>query len=976
MTHRQWTSAAAVLIALTLGPTSTFAQGVQTGIITGTVTSEDGLSLPGATVTVTAPTLQGARSAVTDVNGNYVIRGLPPGDYEASIEMSGMRPRKEQTVVALGRTTTVDARLSLAGVAEAVQVVAQASPVVESPIVGANYRKEEIDRLPAGRTPQEIAELAPGLTDNTPNAGQLSISGGFAFDNVFLIDGVDVNDNFFADVTDVFIEDAVDETQVLTSGISAEYGRFSGGVVNLITKRGGNQFSGSFRTNFSNPAWTDETPFETTDRRDDPQQVYEGTLGGPVLRDKVWFFAAGRWQESATPFNFRITQVPGSAGVEDRRIEGKVTATPFANHTFQGSFVDNDTRQTGVRGINASAIDPRVLYTRRLPQSLGVVNWNGVLTSKLFATAQWSQKKFAFKDNGGRGTVLRDSPFRTVGGDGIPQSLLYNAPYFDFNDPEDWDNQQLTGSLSYFLSTGRLGSHDLKGGIENFTSTNTGGNSQSSTGYVYWSNYIQDADGQPLFNADGTLTPLFEPGGSWLFNWIASRGAEINIRTTSFYVQDRWAASRHLTFDLGMRYEQVRSETTDNIIGADTNTLVPRVAATWDIRGNGRLVAQGTWGHYSGRYSEAQFAGNSDVGNPSLLWYVYTGPAGQGLDFAPGLDPANYTEIALGNFPTANVMFDPDLSSAVNREVTASLGAEVGSRGYVKATWVRRKTDNIIDDFIDTTTGQTHVVRRRGGLRHVRQLPLQERRRFVIPGGPGARVPGPYRPSARWSLHAHYTTQLRNNGNFEGEAANQPGIPSLYGDYPEVFTASRNFPEGRLASFQRHKLRLWSIYNLGLGRFGGLDVSGLWRYDSNLTYSLVAEGVPLSDIQIANAEAAGYASAPGGGEQDLYFGERGSESFRGYGLFDVSLNYSIPVWRAVVPYIKFEALNVFNNQRLIGFDTTIDPNYEGPVDALGLPLEYVRGPNFGNAERNEDYPGWRTGQNGGRTFLVAAGFRF
>ena len=105
------------------------------------------------------------------------------------------------------------------------------------------------------------------MTDNTPNTGQLSISGGFAFDNVFLIDGVDVNDNFFADVTDVFIEDAVDETQVLTSGISAEYGRFSGGVVNLITKRGGNQFSGSFRTNFSNPAWTDETPFETTARR-------------------------------------------------------------------------------------------------------------------------------------------------------------------------------------------------------------------------------------------------------------------------------------------------------------------------------------------------------------------------------------------------------------------------------------------------------------------------------------------------------------------------------------------------------------------------------------------------------------------------------------------------------------------------------------------------------------------------------------
>ena len=405
MTHRQSTSAAAVLIALALGPTSTFAQGVQTGIITGTVTSEDGLSLPGATVTVTAPTLQGARSAVTDVNGNYVIRGLPPGDYEASIEMSGMRPRKEQTVVALGRTTTVDARLSLAGVAEAVQVVAQASPVVESPIVGANYRKEEIDRLPAGRTPQEIAELAPGLTDNTPNAGQLSISGGFAFDNVFLIDGVDVNDNFFADVTDVFIEDAVDETQVLTSGISAEYGRFSGGVVNLVTKRGGNQFSGSFRTNFSNPAWTDETPFETTDRRDDPQQVYEGTLGGPSFATRSGSLPRDAGRRARRRSTSASRRCPDQRAWRIGAIEGKVTATPFANHTFQGSFVDNDTRQTGVRGINASAIDPRVLYTRRLPQSLGVVNWNGVLTSKLFATAQWSQKKFAFKDNGGRGTV-------------------------------------------------------------------------------------------------------------------------------------------------------------------------------------------------------------------------------------------------------------------------------------------------------------------------------------------------------------------------------------------------------------------------------------------------------------------------------------------------------------------------------------------------------------------------------------------
>ena len=170
---------------------------------------------------------------------------------------------------------------------------------------------------------------------------------------------------------------------MLTSGISAEYGRFSGGVVNLITKRGGNRFSGSFRTNFTNPSWVDETPFETTDRRDDLQLVHEGHARRPDPARQASGSsprAAGRRARRRTTSATR--RCPASAGVEEQRIEGKVTATPFANHTFQGSFLDNDTRQTGVRGINASAIDPRVLYTRRLPQKLGVVNWNGVLTSQ------------------------------------------------------------------------------------------------------------------------------------------------------------------------------------------------------------------------------------------------------------------------------------------------------------------------------------------------------------------------------------------------------------------------------------------------------------------------------------------------------------------------------------------------------------------------------------------------------------------
>jgi hypothetical protein len=142
----------------------------------------------------------------------------------------------------------------------------------------------------------------PRLDDNTPNVGQVTISGGFAYDNVFMIDGVDLNDNLFGTANNVFIEDAIDETQVLTSGISAEFGRFSGGVINMITKRGGNTFSGSVRLNFTNPAWANESPLEKvrdTTHPDTLSKFLEGTFGGPSSATAVWFFSAGRRERSS-----------------------------------------------------------------------------------------------------------------------------------------------------------------------------------------------------------------------------------------------------------------------------------------------------------------------------------------------------------------------------------------------------------------------------------------------------------------------------------------------------------------------------------------------------------------------------------------------------------------------------------------------------------------------------------------------------
>jgi Carboxypeptidase regulatory-like domain/TonB dependent receptor/TonB-dependent Receptor Plug Domain len=975
MLRRLQRLACACLIVLGTGLTA-WAQGVQTGVVTGTVTSPDGATVPGAMVSVLSPSLQGMKSAESDVNGVYVIRGLPPGSYTVTFELSGMGTVKKSATVGVGQTVNVDASLAPAGVSESVTVSAE-TPVVTNPTVGANYDAKMINTLPIGRTPFFIAELAPGLNSNGPNAGQISVSGAFAYDNVFMVDGVDINDNVFGDPNDLFIEDAIQETQVLTSGISAEYGRFSGGIISIVTKSGGDLFSGSFRTNLTNPAWTQETPYEKTnhiERTNNTSPSYEGTFGGPIVRSKLWFFGAGRYQNNVTSRTLDETASAYDYTENNKRYEVKLTATPLQNQTFSGSYLDNRERQENAVPLGI-AIDPHTLLNRDEPNDIFVVSYNGVLSPKLFVTGQFSQKRFSFVGAGGTSTNLVDSPFISVGASS-PGVLLYNAPYFDATDPEDRNNRQVTGSVSYFLSTPHVGSHDLKGGFEWFRSTNTGGNSQSSTGYVFDADYLTDAEGRPVIDGTGRMIPLFVPGITQLENWLPARGARIDIKTTSLYLHDRMTAGKRWTFDAGVRYEKVRSDASGGIVGVNTDTWMPRLAATYDVRGNGKLILQTTYGHYSGKYNDAQFEGNSRVANPNELVYDYSGPAGMGRDFAPGFNLANYGEPVNGTFPTANVFFAPGLHSPTTREFTASAGSQFNERLYGKLTYQWRSVSGFIEDFIDTTTGQTLV--NQDGV----DLGLFDNRVFRNSDVPqrdyqALLLQGQYRVSTRLTLQGHWTMMLKDEGDFEGEATNQPALSSLYGDYPEVFSPARNFPVGRFDDFQRHKIRLWATYNVPLGRFGSLDLSGMYRFNSGLAYSLTARNVDLTDTQLAIAEAAGYASAPNDGVQTLYFGKRGAQTFPGYALVDFSAQYGIPVWQTLRPYLKFDVYNLFNNDKLISWNTTVFPNFDGPTDALGLPTTYTEGPSFGKPTSAQNYPAWAPGgSDGGRTFRLAFGLRF
>jgi hypothetical protein len=948
------------------------AQGQQSGTLGGRMSSSDHLGLPGATVTVSSPALQGVRTTVTDVNGVYSLPGLPPGDYVVKFEMPGMSTVERRASIPLGGAVTMDQVLSIAPVSEVIVVRGATPAPVSSPAGSFNVRAEQFALMPVARTPFGLAELAPGLTDNTPNNNQVTVGGAFAYDNVFLMNGVDINDNVLGQPNSLFIEEAIEEVQVLTSGISAEYGRFGGGVINVITKSGGNTFSGAFRSNFTNPSWSLETPYEKsagTRRASKLSPTYEATIGGPVVRDRVWFFGGSRIERTTTQGAFPLTKVPYEGKNDNTRYEAKVTGTLTPGHTLQASFIDN--RTDFVMPAFGGTIDPAGMTTPSTLNRLFAATWRGMVGAKTFATAQYSQKNWKLQNAGGSSLDVFDSPILTRGTTaGIPGGAQYNAPYFDSTDPEERNNRQLTASATRMFSSRRFGTHEIKGGFEHFVSTRVGGNSQTSTGYVFQTDYKLGANGIPALDANGRLIPRFIPGNSRVQVWKPVRGAEIDITTASLFVNDHWVAAPRLSFDLGLRFEKVGTEATGGIESIDVSTLAPRVAASYALTADGRTILQGTYGHYAGKYNDVQFARNTNVGNADRAIMQYVGPAGEGVDFAAGFDPSNYTVPVGGTFPSANIFFADDLRSPLTKEFSVALAREIGRKGWARATYVNRRATDFVEDFITVDGGRTTIDV--SGLKGTFDNAIYRNSDVARREYQAVDVQSAYRFTPSLSVNGQWTVQIENHGNFEGEAANNPAIPSLIADYPEIYIAERSFPMGRLDDFQRHKVRVWASYSFDMAKFGRLDVAPLYRYNSPRAFSLVAAAVPLTAAQ--KAADPGYVRIPT--SQPIFFGARGAQTFEDYALFDLGLTYGVPVWQSLRPWVKLEVLNLFNNQDLISWDTSVVADMNGPKDANGLPLNYITGPNFGKATSNGNFARPRQGMDGGRTFILAAGIRF
>ncbi|MFB3855216.1 MAG: carboxypeptidase regulatory-like domain-containing protein [Vicinamibacterales bacterium] len=926
-----------LLLALAVAATA-FAQGNPTGVIRGTVNDPDGLAMPGVTVTVESPALQGVRSVVTSENGDFIIPFLPPGEYVVTFELQGFATYKETVGVAMAETRPMQVRLALATVTETVTVTGQSSTeVLTTGTIAQTYSSSKIEALPLGRTLQAAVLLAPGVSGNGPS-GNTVISGALSYEGLYLINGVNVNENLRGQPRDLYIEDAIQETKVSSGNISAEYGRFNGGVVNMITKSGGNRFSGSFRDSLTNDAWRSLRPLGDQ-KTDQVVPVYEATFGGPIMKDKLWFFTDGRYTNNKQQrvLDYTLLSYPWSQS--DKRYEGKGTWAITPQNTIKASYTRKWIWTTN--NTSNSPMDLASLYSNGTTDTLTAINYTGVISSKLFAEAQFSRKTMTTVDTGAiytdlvRGTLMFD---RSRG------NARFNSPTFCAVCGNGWheerNNWDWFAKFGYFLSTEKTGSHSLVFGFDNFKESRKVDNYQSGSGYrVYVTKtYIADTPDRTIYPVvDGSsyvqYTPLVEP----------SKGSD--IRTYSAFVNDQWRFNSRLTFNVGFRYDQNRSKDQGGVPVLHDWQWSPRLGLSWDLRGDAQWIANAGFARYVMGVNGAVVDSGSKGGRTASYSWTYRGPSINTSCVAPscqtiaevlpqvfswfesngGINNTSYRSAP--SIPGVTTKVSDDTRAPSSNEVTAGLARALpDGRGTIRVDYTYRKYHDMYGNFQDLTTGRvTDPTGRSYDAVSVKNTP--DARRWYH----GLTVAADYRVS-RISIGGNYTLSY-SKGNNDGENVGSGPVMASINQFPEYRQESWNWPEGFMMNDQRHKARVYGSYALPVNERLGQVVAGfVQRFDSGVPYDIAFSVNPT--LWVSNP---GYLSPPT--SVTYYIGGRGPLRTDNTFATDLSLNWSKRVHGSVEVFFRGLVVNLLNQQAVQEVDTTVSSNASpGEYTAASLPV--------------------------------------
>jgi hypothetical protein len=960
------------------------AQGNPSGSLNGRVTV-DGEPLPGVTVSAHSEALQGVRTAVTGPNGDYIFPFLPPGEYTFTYELSGFQTVTRTHRISAAQNVRIDVPLRIAGLAEAITVTATAQTVSRGQDATTTVTARELETLPIARTIAAATFMTPGVHNTGPN-NQITISGSQSYENLWMVNGVVVNENVRGQSLPLFIEDALQEVTTSTSGISAEYGRFSGGVVNALTKSGGNSFDGSFRTSFTSDKWAAETPL-TVSRSDEVNTVHAATLGGPLWTDRLWFFLAGRdTGQAKTSSQTFDTLIPFDSVQEQQRFEGKLTLSAGANHTLVGSYFEIDQSSTNIISFG-QVMDTRSLSDRTDPQDLKALSYAGIITPNFFLEGQYSERFFAIaQGSGARSTDIIDG---TLMINRVTGRRWWSPTFCAACGPDETrNNENRLAKANYFLSTPSLGTHDIVVGYDEFNDMRFSENYQSGSSFrIFASNsFVRGDEVFPVLDNNGSViirwTPIFNPAG------------ETQFKTKSLFINDRWRFSDSLSFNVGVRYDRNDGVDSFGTKVADDDAISPRIGVAYDIRGDGRLSVHASAGRYVTALANNIGDSTSPAGAPAAIDWLYLGdpinvgnpanPVGTANALAAiwawfnsyctdtGCGTQSQPNGSVFSIPGATASINGTLKSPHADEYTIGLSSAIGRRGMARIDYVHREFGNFYASRIDMTTGKFETP---SGARGDASL-IENRENGLERKYDGVNLQAQYRLRDRLNLGGNYTWS-QAIGNFVGETGPNGPITASIGVRPEYFDVAWSSPRGYLDIDQRHKARLWATYDILQGSMHTLNMSVMQNFFSGNPYH--AAGSVATRNLVTNP---GYLTTPA--TVTYFFNGRGSERTDDITRTDLSVNYgfTLPVFgRGIQLFVQPQVTNVFNEQGVVGTNTAVLTHAVGNTAALNLqpfnpftdkPVEgvhWAKGANFGKPTAVGHY-------QAPRTFLVSGGIRF
>ncbi len=664
-----------VLLAL-LGAAGAVQAQRTTGTIVGTVSDTSGAALPGVNVTLKGPAVVGAQSGVTNERGFYRFAALPPGDYTLSFVLSGFRTVNRPDVgVALGATVEENVSLPVGGLSEELTVTGD-KPVVDATgnQVSTNYDKDWVKNAPIPRfTFFDLINSAPGV--NTAQAGDSRSTslGSASTDNSYQLDGTD----FTAPLTGAAWPwpntDAIEEIEVLSLGAPAEYGNLLGAVFNVVTKQGSNVFHGSANYYHQSDGLTSRNTDDAQDggfpyRR---EKYRDATiqLDGPILKDKLWFFASYQHQRDFQAPTGTDPLFPNRFQAD--RVFGKLNWQIDATNKLQLAYHDDYYRIPCIDN-NCNALTA--------PSTVKVEHGHNPSPNLTLTSTRSNRTYVEVRVSGFYGQdhadPLLDSEPRVKTRFNDLDSGEITGGIYSWYDGDIWKTA-VSAKVSHFADAFLGGSHDFRFGVQ----WNDGGHDYLQ-GY---NDYVYSYGSTPAFGY--TQIPFHLAGKE---------------RTTGVWADDTYRLGPRLTFNLGLRFDHSRAsfgsypildregnetgQTTAAVDGLFTwNTLSPRIGVNWRLTADGKNVLKAHFGRYYRGIVTGEFDNVVPSVSPRFIFSGLYDDAGEPLD----------AELVADN---SQLRLDPDLKSpytdqyivGFERELAKGLGLSlnyVHKRGQRYAGW-------------------------------------------------------------------------------------------------------------------------------------------------------------------------------------------------------------------------------------------------------------------------------------------------